>query len=577
MFNVTVHKQPSLCRFIGYLAVTLAIVCKPAHADLRFVDYFFVSGDPLVDVALNPNTGQVFTVGEIGTQFDPPMRASSGLTIRNEATGQFSGLNFGVGSHVYGVAVNPNTNRAYVALGSYAAVIDGATGTTVGSLGFPAFGVAVDPNTNRIFLFGSSGAFVNVVEANGTFKAKIPLPTFPFFTVMGRVDTAVDPTLNRLYVSYRAEDNFTNQVVVLDAATLRVVEVRAGGSEQINVNTVTHALTFAASDFNSRANRLYRLGSRAVGSKTVFFVSAFDADTFELLSSVDITPAFDTPKIVAVNQATGTIYAFSDGGSGYVVRDDDLGADTTRPIVTLTSPVNGARSSAFPAITGTARDNLGGQGLERVVLFIKRSSDGKYFTGRNWSVAPVELPVNLSAPTAELHAFAFNTAFAVPSGVNLRADTYFITAAAQDRARDEQGRPNRNSATVSIRIIDATAPIVAFSYPSDGQQLSQLTKVSGTLTDDEGGTGPARVLVQIRRVSDGKYFDGTRWTSTAVALPTRLIGTGRAVAWERPSGLPPAASRADTYRITAVGFDRSFNRSVAQTNEVMVGTVPVAT
>ncbi|MDF2439923.1 MAG: hypothetical protein JWN98_907, partial [Abditibacteriota bacterium] len=260
------------------------------------------------------------------------------------------------------------------------------------------------------------------------------------------------------------------------------------------------------------------------------------------------------------------------GGFVSILQDDtEASADTTAPTVAITSPTNGARVTSLPSVTGTALDNQGGSGLSRVALFLKRSSDGKYWTGKNWSTFQFELRSTLGTFGAQ--GQSFTNADALPSGENLKQDTYFLTAVAIDRAN---ARGNRATTTVSFRVIDVTDPEIAITYPTNGALLNQLTKISGSLTDNAGGSGPSRVLLQIRRSSDRKYFDGVNWTRSAVTLDAELIGVGEAVAWQRVGGLPPVVSGRDVYTIRAIGYDRAFNRDDA-TVTITVGTAATGT
>ena len=91
-----------------------------------------------------------------------------------------------VGSHPMGVAVNPNTNRIYVAntWSNNVSVIDGDTNTVVATVpaGDMPRGVAVNPTTNRIYVanFGSGSYNVSVIDgATNTVVATVPVGSEP--------------------------------------------------------------------------------------------------------------------------------------------------------------------------------------------------------------------------------------------------------------------------------------------------------------------------------------------------------------------------------------------------------------
>lgn len=231
--------------------------------------------------------------------------------------------------------------------------------------------------------------------------------------------------------------------------------------------------------------------------------------------------------------------------------DIDFLVDTTAPAtVTFTRPTNGTRISDLTPITGTAVDNTGGSGISRVLLQIKRSSDGRYWSGRNWSITPVALPTDLGANNTWTRSGG-------PGGINLRQDTYFLTAIAFDRTG------NRRSSTVSVRVVDTTPPTIAITSPAPNVLQGSFPQITGTITDAAGGTGPARVLVSIRRVSDGFYWNGSTFVREASTIPATLTGNG--TTWAVTQNLPRGtALRSDTYAVIAVGFDRAGNRSEAR-------------
>lgn len=124
--------------------------------------------------------------------------------------------------------------------------------------------------------------------------------------------------------------------------------------------------------------------------------------------------------------------------------------DVANPGVSFSQPQNGARLAAFPIISGVATDvqNGGdaGTGVARVVLFIKRSRDGKYFSGRNWAGVPVALETQIDGET-----WRFRN---VPAGLNAQDGTYFLSAVAFDRAG------NRSLPANVTLIVDRSAPAV---------------------------------------------------------------------------------------------------------------------
>ena len=82
------------------------------------------------------------------------------------------------------MAVNPNTNRIYVAndCSDNVSVIDGASNTVVATVavGSGPYGVAVNPNTNRIYVTNAGSDNVSVIDgATNTVVATVAVGSRP--------------------------------------------------------------------------------------------------------------------------------------------------------------------------------------------------------------------------------------------------------------------------------------------------------------------------------------------------------------------------------------------------------------
>lgn len=141
------------------------------------------------------------------------------------------------------------------------------------------------------------------------------------------------------------------------------------------------------------------------------------------------------------------------GGDGFLAILNLLNSppsDTGDPGVAFLRPQNGARLAAFPIISGVATDvqngGVQGSGVARVVLFIKRSRDGKYFSGRNWASVAVALETQIEGETWQFRN--------VPTDLNAQDGTYLLTAVAFDRVG------HRSLAATSAFILDRSAVTV---------------------------------------------------------------------------------------------------------------------
>jgi hypothetical protein len=228
-----------------------------------------------------------------------------------------------------------------------------------------------------------------------------------------------------------------------------------------------------------------------------------------------------------------------------------IASDVTAPAVAVTSPANGATVTALPTFKGTASDNTGGSGMDRVELVFRRASDNARWNGSAWISTDWGLPCTLSGSN-------WTCTGTLPSGANLVDGTYYPKAVAYDKAG------NASVAEISIKLSrgDKTAPTVKITSPTTGSTITSLTKITGIATDT--GSGMKKVDLVIRRVSDSKQWNGSAWvtTSTDFGLPTKLSGTGWTVTSPLTNGATlPAGSNLPkgSYELKAVGYDNAGN------------------
>src|SRR5579862_2235928 len=135
-------------------------------------------------------------------------------------------LPLGGGQGFYSMAVNPVTNKIYVANGSNLTVIDGATNSTVT---IPGAGgaLAVNSATNKIY--SCTGSNLTVIDG----------ATNSITTVSGAGGGTleVNPVTNKIYVSGTRPDRLT----VVDGATNSTVTI-PGVTGRLAVNSVTNKI-----------------------------------------------------------------------------------------------------------------------------------------------------------------------------------------------------------------------------------------------------------------------------------------------------------------------------------------------
>lgn len=220
-----------------------------------------------------------------------------------------------------------------------------------------------------------------------------------------------------------------------------------------------------------------------------------------------------------------------------------IGPDISPPSIAITSPAHNSYVNILATITGTTQDNANGSGLNRVELFIKRASDSYTWNGTAW-VAPPAVAVS---PAISGSTWTYSSG---PSGANLAAGTYYLSAYSYDNAG------NRSTVASATVIVDYTGPSIAFTSPTNGATVTTLATVSGTASDPAGLN---RVDLYIKRTSDSAYWTGTTWTTTSTVLRATLSGS----TWTYNSG-PPGTSLTNgaTYSLFAYGYDTLGNRTI---------------
>ena len=138
------------------------------------------------------------------------------------------------GQGFYYMAVNPVTNKIYVANGSNLTVIDGATNSTVT---IPGAGgpLAVNSATNKIYVCKGS----NLTVIDGATNAITTVTDPNVIGPMGPVGIAVNPVTNKAYV---ANADANNDITVIDGATdstTTITDKKAASPWYMVVNPVT--------------------------------------------------------------------------------------------------------------------------------------------------------------------------------------------------------------------------------------------------------------------------------------------------------------------------------------------------
>jgi YVTN family beta-propeller protein len=276
-------------------------IAPTAHAQ-QVVATVPTTPEPIA-VAVNPTTNKIYVANTENTGV---------VTVIDGATNTTSAVQ--VGMNPDGIAVNPVTNKIYVANAndSTVTVIDGATSaTTTVPVGPNPGTIAVNPTTNKIYVIAinnaeAQNASVTVIDgATNTPTNNVAPNINPGFRGIGAGAIAIDEGTNKIFVN----DFNNDDVVEIDGATNAVVTaIPASDPTGIAVNPATHLVYITngpdgtVSVFNETTGTVptVQIGSRLVG--------------------------------VAVNSVTDKIYALDTGIQTVEVIDGATNAVSSIPI-----------------------------------------------------------------------------------------------------------------------------------------------------------------------------------------------------------------------------------------------------
>jgi len=276
----------------------------------------------------------------------PPMSETAGAIL--------------VGDHPEGLAVNPSSNRLYLARpeSNSVRVIDLATHGTVSSIyvGDWPTGLAVNPVTNRVFVACWQSGSVWVVDGTtNTVIARIGM-------AHGVADVAANPATNRIYVTNPGGET----IAVIDGETNKVAtQVRVGKSHcGVAANPIGNRVYVVTREgrllvLNGRTHEIstvVRIGSgpsrvAVDGTFGRIYVCSFarnslyviNSATEELLATITVG---NLPQDLAVNPVTRHVYVANlkshnvsvvDGDTNKVVTTIPVGNSPARVAVNPTS------------------------------------------------------------------------------------------------------------------------------------------------------------------------------------------------------------------------------------------------
>jgi YVTN family beta-propeller protein len=243
-------------------------------------------------IAINPITNKIYIADDTGT-----------LTVVDGATNAVSTIYYGSFGN-WAVAVNPVTNFVYVVdrSSSTVDVFSGATATSPAAFvksispgNGNLYAIALNPVTNMVYVADDGNAYVIVI--NGSTNTEVTTVSLGGSPIVNTpVSIAVNPATNTIY----AADNDTNNVSVINGSNNAVIATLAVGSNPQSIAV------------DAASNKIYVANT---GSNNV---SVIDGST-NTVSATLSDPNANSPVMVAVNPTTNQIYVANSGSSNTTI------------------------------------------------------------------------------------------------------------------------------------------------------------------------------------------------------------------------------------------------------------------
>jgi YVTN family beta-propeller protein len=292
-------------------------------------------------VAVNPLTNKIYVANSFNGA------GGNSVTVINGVDHTTTPVTAGNGP--FAVAVNSVTNKIYVANcgapcggsgGASATVIDGTDNTTTTvATGSGSLAVAVNPVTNKIYVVNNSSNNVTVINGVDNTAVNVPVGTNP-------AAIAVNPATNKIYVANQQSPNLT----VINGADNTTTTVATGNSSfAVAVNSVTNkiyvtnGLSNNVTVINGADNTTTPIpaGSnpRAIAinplTNKIYVANALSA-AVTVINGADNTtvsvPVGQDPRAIAANPVTNKIYVVNQGSTNVTVIDGSNNSTSPVPV-----------------------------------------------------------------------------------------------------------------------------------------------------------------------------------------------------------------------------------------------------
>ena len=244
--------------------------------------------------------------------------------------------------------------------------------------------------------------------------------------------------------------------------------------------------------------------------------------------------------------------------------------DTTAPTATISAPAMAGDSlGTAPTLSGIITDNVGGSGVAQVSVVLWSSGS---FVSLDGTALPGWTQFDATLSTTNAESATWTLATSLPPG------SYTMTVYPSDVAGN-YSPANRISKSFQVADSDTIAPTASISNPAmAGDSLSGGPILSGSITDNAGGSGVARVSVVLWSNGSFVSLDGSAlpgWTRFEATLSNT---SAESATWTLATTLPPGSYTMTVYPSDVAGNYLPANR-VARSFQVVGSdtTAPTAT
>jgi YVTN family beta-propeller protein len=385
----------SILRKILLLSLMLFVTIS-SFSQITVIDTIEV-GEQLMGVAVNPQTNRIYVAG-LGSVNVYVIDGSRDSVVAAIETGYAA----------WEVCVNSQTNRIYLMHNYSLSVIDGVGDsviTTIDGLGYELEGVCVNPQTNRIYAMGFVGELSNsrVYVIDGSTNLVID----SIEVGEGSEGICVNPETNRIY-----DVDVEGNVYVIDGSVDSVIDIIEveGNIREVCVNPQTNRIYVTGGNFDNifvldgESNAVIDtidVGDSPVSINVnpqinrIYVANRFSDDVSVIDGSKDSVIATvgvgHTPLGVAVNPQMNRVYvSCHDDGTVWVLQDNGI---------RVTSPNGGEKwqSDSTYDITWTSYKTIGG-------IKIEYSLDN----GLDWTEITASIPDTGSHPWTIPDTMSYN-------------------------------------------------------------------------------------------------------------------------------------------------------------------------